>query len=108
MTSSSEKHDSCHLLVQFEAGDIVLLSRDLSVLIEGILKGRKTFSNPMKYIFMATSANFGNMFSMTGSACSLYARMLLILACYIAAAELAMHLFYRGMMVKPEEVASTG
>ncbi|HEY0244130.1 MAG TPA: HAD-IC family P-type ATPase [Mucilaginibacter sp.] len=50
-----------------EAADIVLLSRDLSVLTDGIIEGRKTFANTMKYIFMATSANFGNMFSMAGA-----------------------------------------
>ena len=50
-----------------EAADIILLSRDLNVLITGIIAGRKTFSNTMKYIFMATSANFGNMFSMAGA-----------------------------------------
>jgi Mg2+-importing ATPase len=50
-----------------EAADIVLLSRDLEVLTEGIVEGRKTFANTMKYIFMATSANFGNMFSMAGA-----------------------------------------
>jgi Mg2+-importing ATPase len=47
-----------------EAADIVLLEKDLSVLSQGVVEGRKTFSNTMKYIFMATSANFGNMFSM--------------------------------------------
>ncbi len=47
-----------------EAADIVLLEKDLSVLTEGVVEGRKTFSNTMKYVFMATSANFGNMFSM--------------------------------------------
>lgn len=50
-----------------EAADIVLLSRELEVIIEGIIEGRKTFANTMKYIFMATSANFGNMFSMAGA-----------------------------------------
>ena len=50
-----------------EAADIVLLSRDLNVLANGIVEGRKTFTNTMKYIFMATSANFGNMFSMAGA-----------------------------------------
>ena len=47
-----------------EAADIVLLEKDLGVLSEGVIEGRKTFSNTMKYVFMATSANFGNMFSM--------------------------------------------
>lgn len=50
-----------------EAADIVLLSQDLNVLTNGIIEGRKTFTNTMKYIFMATSANFGNMFSMAGA-----------------------------------------
>jgi P-type Mg2+ transporter len=50
-----------------EAADIVLLSQGLDVLIDGIIEGRKTFTNTMKYIFMATSANFGNMFSMAGA-----------------------------------------
>jgi Mg2+-importing ATPase len=50
-----------------EAAEIVLLSNGLDVLIDGIVEGRKTFTNTMKYIFMATSANFGNMFSMAGA-----------------------------------------
>ncbi|HBK42055.1 MAG TPA: magnesium-translocating P-type ATPase [Porphyromonadaceae bacterium] len=50
-----------------EAADIVLLASDLHVLKNGIAEGRKTFANTMKYIFMATSANFGNMFSMAGA-----------------------------------------
>ena len=50
-----------------EAADIVLLDQDLAVLVDGIVDGRKTFTNTMKYIFMATSANFGNMFSMAGA-----------------------------------------
>jgi Mg2+-importing ATPase len=60
-----------------EAADIVLLSRDLDVLIEGVVDGRKTFANTMKYIFMATSANFGNMFSMAGA--SLFLKFLPLL-----------------------------
>jgi len=47
-----------------DAADIVLLEKDLSVLIEGVKEGRTTFANTLKYVFMATSANFGNMFSM--------------------------------------------
>jgi P-type Mg2+ transporter len=50
-----------------EAAEIVLLNHDLQVLLEGITEGRKTFANTMKYVFMATSANFGNMFSMAGA-----------------------------------------
>jgi Mg2+-importing ATPase len=50
-----------------EAADIVLLSRDLGVLTSGIIEGRKTFTNTMKYVFMSTSANFGTMFSMAGA-----------------------------------------
>ena len=50
-----------------EAADIVLLDHDLRVLVQGIAEGRKTFANTMKYVLMATSANFGNMFSMAGA-----------------------------------------
>lgn len=50
-----------------EAADIVLLDKDLGVLINGVKEGRTTFSNTLKYVFMATSANFGNMFSMAGA-----------------------------------------
>ncbi|WP_269852078.1 HAD-IC family P-type ATPase [Methanosarcina horonobensis] len=50
-----------------EAADIVLLEKDLNALIEGVKEGRRTFANTLKYIFMATSANFGNMFSMAGA-----------------------------------------
>lgn len=50
-----------------EAAEIVLLSNSLDVLLDGIVEGRKTFTNTMKYVFMATSANFGNMFSMAGA-----------------------------------------
>ena len=50
-----------------EAADIVLLEKDLGVLINGVRAGRITFANTLKYVFMATSANFGNMFSMAGA-----------------------------------------
>ncbi len=50
-----------------EAADIVLLEKDLGVLTKGVREGRMTFANTLKYVFMATSANFGNMFSMAGA-----------------------------------------
>lgn len=50
-----------------EAADIVLLEQDLSVLESGVRASRQTFGNTLKYVFMATSANFGNMFSMAGA-----------------------------------------
>jgi Mg2+-importing ATPase len=50
-----------------ESADIVLLEKDLGVLANGVKEGRKTFANTLKYVFMATSANFGNMFSMAGA-----------------------------------------
>ncbi|MEM0216672.1 MAG: magnesium-translocating P-type ATPase [Candidatus Bathyarchaeia archaeon] len=46
-----------------EAADIILLENDLTILYDGVLEGRKTFGNTMKYILMAVSSNFGNMFS---------------------------------------------
>jgi len=50
-----------------EAADIVLLEKNLGVLRQGVEEGRETFANTLKYVFMATSANFGNMFSMAGA-----------------------------------------
>ncbi len=51
-----------------EAADMILLKHDLHVLHAGVLEGRRTFGNIMKYIMMGTSSNFGNMFSMAGAA----------------------------------------
>lgn len=47
-----------------ESADIVLLERDLDVLTDGIVDGRRTFANTLKYVAITTSANFGNMISM--------------------------------------------
>ena len=48
------------------AAEMILLDRDLGVLEQGVIEGRRTFGNIMKYIMMGTSSNFGNMFSMAG------------------------------------------
>ncbi len=50
-----------------QTAQIVLLEKNLRVLLDGIREGRVTFANTIKYVFMATSANFGNMFSMAGA-----------------------------------------
>jgi Mg2+-importing ATPase len=50
-----------------ESADIILLEKSLLVLEDGVLEGRKTFGNIMKYIRMGASSNFGNMISMTGA-----------------------------------------
>lgn len=50
-----------------DAASIVLLRKSLSVLADGIIEGRKTFINTVKYILMGTSSNFGNMFSAAGA-----------------------------------------
>jgi P-type Mg2+ transporter len=51
-----------------ESADIILSQNDLTVLAEGVLEGRKTFGNTMKYIQTSVSSNFGNMFSVAGAA----------------------------------------
>ncbi|MCL2359378.1 MAG: magnesium-translocating P-type ATPase [Nitrososphaerota archaeon] len=51
-----------------ESADIILSKNDLTVLAEGVLEGRKTFGNTMKYIQLGVSSNFGNMFSVAGAA----------------------------------------
>jgi len=64
-----------------ETADIVLLKHNLAVLHEGVLQGRRTFANTIKYIFATTSANFGNMLSM--AAASLFLPFLPLLASQI-------------------------
>ena len=46
-----------------ESADIILLEKDLMVLEQGIIEGRKTYANMIKYIKITASSNFGNMFS---------------------------------------------
>ena len=50
-----------------DAAPIVLLRKGLDVISDGIVEGRRTFSNTIKYILMGTSSNFGNMFSAAGA-----------------------------------------
>ncbi len=50
-----------------ESADMILTQKSLRVLLDGILEGRKTFGNSMKYIMMGVSSNFGNMFSVIGA-----------------------------------------
>ena len=57
-----------------DAAKIILLEKDLAVLNEGVIEGRRCFANIMKYIIMGTSSNFGNMFSM--AAASLFLKFL--------------------------------
>jgi Mg2+-importing ATPase len=57
-----------------DAAKIILLEKDLGVLNDGVMEGRRCFANIMKYIIMGTSSNFGNMFSM--AAASLFLKFL--------------------------------
>jgi Mg2+-importing ATPase len=50
-----------------DAAKIILLEKDLAVLNDGVMEGRRCFANIMKYIIMGTSSNFGNMFSMAAA-----------------------------------------
>ena len=50
-----------------ESADIILLKKSLMVLEDGVIEGRKTFGNILKYVKMGASSNFGNMISMTGA-----------------------------------------
>ena len=50
-----------------DAAKVILLEKDLAVLNDGIIEGRRCFANIMKYIVMGTSSNFGNMFSMAAA-----------------------------------------
>jgi P-type Mg2+ transporter len=50
-----------------DAAKIILLEKDLAVLNDGVIEGRRCFANIMKYVVMGTSSNFGNMFSMAAA-----------------------------------------
>ncbi len=50
-----------------EAADFVLLEKDLSVLVDGVREGRKTFANTLKYLYISTGSTFGNMFSVAAA-----------------------------------------
>ncbi|MPV89904.1 magnesium-translocating P-type ATPase [Georgenia ruanii] len=50
-----------------DAADIILLEKDLDVLADGVVDGRRIFANTIKYVLMGTSSNFGNMFSAAGA-----------------------------------------
>lgn len=50
-----------------DAASVVLMRQDLGVLADGVVEGRRIFANTMKYVLMATSSNFGNMFSLVGA-----------------------------------------
>jgi Mg2+-importing ATPase len=50
-----------------DAADVILLEKDLGVLADGVMEGRRIFTNTIKYVMMGTSSNFGNMFSAAGA-----------------------------------------
>ncbi len=50
-----------------DAADVLLLEKDLAILADGVVQGRRIFANTMKYVLMGTSSNFGNMFSAAGA-----------------------------------------
>lgn len=51
-----------------DSADIILVKKGLAEIMEGVIEGRRTFGNAMKYMLMSLSSNFGNMFSMIGAA----------------------------------------
>ena len=50
-----------------DAADVVLMTKDLDILADGVAEGRRVFANTIKYVLMGTSSNFGNMFSAAGA-----------------------------------------
>ena len=50
-----------------DAADVVLVTKDLGILADGVVEGRRVFTNTIKYVLMGTSSNFGNMFSAAGA-----------------------------------------
>jgi len=81
-----------------DAADIVLLDKDLGVLADGVMEGRRIFTNTMKYVLMATSSNFGNMFSAAGA--SIFLKFLPMLPSQILLNNL---LYNTGQLVIPTD-----
>jgi len=81
-----------------DAADVVLLDKDLGVLAEGVMEGRRIFANTMKYVLMSTSSNFGNMFSAAGA--SIFLSFLPMLPTQILLNNL---LYNAGQMVIPTD-----
>lgn len=81
-----------------DAADVVLLAKDLDVLAEGVMEGRRIFANTMKYVLMATSSNFGNMFSAAGA--SVFLKFLPMLPSQILLNNL---LYNTGQLVIPTD-----
>ncbi len=81
-----------------DAADILLLENDLGVLADGVTEGRRTFANTIKYVLMATSSNFGNMFSAAGA--SLFLKFLPMLPSQILLNNL---LYDMGQMTIPTD-----
>jgi P-type Mg2+ transporter len=59
--------DGVNDAVALHAADVLLLEKDLDVLADGVMGGRRIFANTIKYVLMGTSSNFGNMFSAAGA-----------------------------------------
>src|SRR5207245_5131342 len=49
------------------SADVALLDKDLGIIADGVVEGRRIFANTIKYVLMGTSSNFGNMFSAAGA-----------------------------------------
>jgi Mg2+-importing ATPase len=81
-----------------DAADIVLLEKDLHVLANGVVEGRRTFANTIKYVLMGTSSNFGNMFS--AAAASAFLKFLPMLPSQILLNNL---LYDAGQMTIPSD-----
>ena len=81
-----------------DAADVVLLDKDLGVLADGVMEGRRIFANTMKYVLMATSSNFGNMFSAAGA--SVFLKFLPMLPSQILLNNL---LYNTGQLVIPTD-----
>ena len=81
-----------------EAADVILLDKDLGVLADGVVEGRRIFANTMKYVLMSTSSNFGNMFSAAGA--SVFIRFLPMLPGQILLNNL---LYNSGQLVIPTD-----
>ena len=88
-----------------DAADIILLEKRLDVLHDGVIEGRRSFGNSMKYVLIGTSSNFGNMLSMAAASLFLpflpmlpplfFAILVLMVVTYLGLVEVVKRWFYR-------------
>jgi Mg2+-importing ATPase len=78
-----------------QTASLILLRKSLDSLIDGVIEGRRTYANTLKYLMMSLGSNFGNIFSMDGSSASAIAAIIAITLGYLVCAEIVKRQFFK-------------